>query len=138
MYKEKNFQSEFGKKNIVHGVFELKITKGKSIRYDALKEHQREALLAVSSSSGLYHKLADPPVFYGMQTRFNSKRPFDCFNIKNQDAYVVIMFYEPRKKKNVYYIRINDWIRDYLLRDKKSIKEEEVKSISSFTESYLK
>lgn len=136
--KEEDFQREFGKRNEIYGVFELKISKGKSIRFDAVKEHQRKALLAVSSTKGLYHKIADPPVFYGMRTRFNAKRPFDCFFVREQDAYVVVMFYEPRVKKNVYYVRIEDWIRAEDLSPKKSITEKCIKNISSWIFNYAK
>ena len=136
--KEEGFQREFGKNNLLYGVFELKLCKGKSIRFDAVKKHQREALLAVNSSKGLYHKIADPPVFRGMHTRFNAKRPFDCFFIRKQDAYVVVMFYTPRQKKNVYYIRIEDWMRAEDLSPKKSITEKEIKNISSWVIDYAK
>ena len=42
--KEANFQTQFGKRNSIHGVFELKFTKGKSIPFNALAEHQEKTL----------------------------------------------------------------------------------------------
>lgn len=138
MYNEKTFQSEFGKKNLIDGFFELKISKGKSIRFDSLQEHQRDALIKISGGKGLYHKLTDPPIFYGMQTRFNAKRPFDCFRVCFQNAYVVVMFYTPRQRKNVYYVRILNWIEAEKEATKKSITEEDLKLRACLVENYLK
>ena len=142
MYNEKKFQVEFGRNNLIDGFFELKISKGKSIRFDAVKEHQKEALLAVNSSKGLYHKITDNPVSWGMDTkmRFTKSKPFDCFRVSKQDAYVVVMFYTPRQRKNVYYIRIRDWLEAEakMMYEKKSITEEELKLRACVVENYLK
>ena len=139
--KEKNFQAEFKTKNKQIGVFELKLCKGTSIRFDAVKEHQREALLqAYFSKEGLYHKISDSPVSWGMNSkmRFTKPKPFDCLLIKNQPAFVVIMFYTPRKRKNVYYIFIEDWIEVEKKSKRKSATEELCKNIAFKSESYLK
>jgi len=62
-YTEKNFQTMFGKRNRLQGVFELKITKGKSISFDAVSEHQIESLMK-AQGKGLFHKIADSlPIF---------------------------------------------------------------------------
>ena len=76
--KESNFQTEFGKRNRVHGVFELKFCKGKSFPFKNIEEHQEKALLA-ASKDGLYHKITDQPVFAGSGVRFTKLKPFDCF-----------------------------------------------------------
>ena len=60
--KEKDFQTEFGKRNRIHGVFELKFCKGKSLPFKNLAEHQEKALLD-ASEDGLYHKITDQPVY---------------------------------------------------------------------------
>lgn len=132
--KEKDFQVLFGKKNKHLGVFELKLEKGKSFRFDRVAQHQKEALLQ-ASSTGVYHKINDAPIFGGQKTRFTSKKPFDCFNIKG-DAYVVIMFYEPRRKKRVLYLLIDDFLRAERDASKKSVRQEELETYALHTEDY--
>ena len=132
--KERDFQAEFGKRNLIIGVFELKFCKGKSIRFDSVAEHQEAALLAVEGD-GLYHKITDQPFLKDMN--FQRKKPFDCFNLAGIPAYVVIMWWIPRKKKNVYYIPINKWCCFRDKADKKSITEEMAAAIAMFTEDYM-
>ena len=134
--KEKNFQTEFKEKNKIHGVFELKLCKGTSIGFSSVAEHQREALLQVSTE-GLYHKIADSPVSWGGQ-RFTKKKPFDCFYLKGVPAYVVIQFYKPRKKKDVYYIPITRFLKAEEEAKRKSLTEEMCNEISDFEVSFLK
>ena len=104
-------------------VWELKYTKGNSIPFDAVKEHQIDALLA-AKWNGLYHKLTDPPVFYGQQTRFNVKRPFDCMFIKMVDAYVLIWFYKPRAPKVFVKIDVEEFLAEKHRSLRKSLTEE--------------
>jgi len=133
--KEKNFQTEFKEKNKIHGVFELKLCKGTSIAFSSVAKHQREALLQ-ARGEGLYHKIADSPVSWGNR-RFTAKKPFDCFFIK-VPAYVVIMFYTPRKKKDVYYIPIERFLVTEKRVARKSLIEELCSEISDFEVSFLK
>lgn len=135
--KEANFQSEFGKRNTYLGVFELKLCKGKSLPFNALKEHQKEALVKVTNC-GLYHKISDFPMFSGNKMRFNKPKPFDCFYLKDIPAYVVIMFYVPYKKKTVYYIKIQDWITMGTKANRKSMTEQMANEYMSFVEDYNK
>lgn len=128
--KEKDIQTILSKVHDIHGVFELKLCKTKSIRFDAVKEHQEEALF-MASGTGLFHKIPDFPMFAGSKTRFNSKKPFDFFYLKNTPAYVVICFYVPRVRKTCYYIFIRDWVMARLKSVKKSITEEEIIKISN-------
>ena len=130
MMKEKDIQRLFRKKNTLFGVFELKLCKGKSIRWDAVMPHQVEALTAISGDSGFFHKLTDPPVFHGMQTRFNAKRPFDCFHLRNIPAYVVICWYVPRMRKTCYYIPIDVYIHHRSDSERKSFREDEADAMA--------
>jgi len=134
--KEKDFQTEFGKRNKIAGVFELKFTKGKSLPFSALAEHQERALIAACGSDGLYHKISDFPIFSKSKARFNRPKPFDCMFLKWVLAYVVIMFWEPRKKKNVYYIRIFDWVDMREKANRKSVTEEMAKKYAESIEDY--
>jgi len=141
--KEKNFQQEFKTKNKIEGVFELKLCKGTSIPFSNIADHQVVALQNANSDVGLYHKLTDQPVSIHQKQedknmRFTRPAPFDCFFVKNYPAYVVIMFYTPRIRKNVFYIRINDFISMKLNTGRKSFTEEIAGRYACFQESYLK
>lgn len=135
--KERDFQTLFGKCNTIHGVFELKFTKGKSIAFNSLAEHQEKALLGVAGD-GFYHKISDFPIFANSGVRFNRPKPFDCFRLSQTMAYVVVMFWEPRKKKNVYYIKIEDWIEMRERADRKSATEEMIFKNSTIFEDYTR
>lgn len=134
--KERDFQTQFGKRNTIHGVFELKFTKGKSLPFNSLAEHQEKALLAVSGD-GLFHKISDFPVFAGSGVRFNRPKPFDCLYLSQTMAYVVVMFWIPRKKKNVYYIKIEDWIYMRSHANRKSATEDMTLKNATVFENYL-
>ncbi len=103
--------------------YELKIVRSKSLPFSAVKDHQVEALL--KAEDGFFHKLTDPPVFKGMNTRFNSRRPFDCFFLVKASAYLVIWFYEPRKEKVFVKLGINDFLRLRGEAKRKSLTKEE-------------
>lgn len=129
--KEANIQTELAKHHNLHGVFELKLCKGRSISFDSVAEHQVEGLLK-AKTDGKYHKISDSMIFdKNKGSRFPSKKPFDFFYLKDTPAYVVICFYEPRKKKLCYYIDIDKWLEALARSPKKSIREEEVKEIAS-------
>ena len=122
MPKEKDFQIMFGKW-LQHrwswtGVFELKLARGKSLAFSAVQEHQERALLMVSFS-GIYYKIPDDTY---------SQKPFDCFYIKNAEAYVVVMFYH-RGQKEFIMIKIQDWMKEKENSDRKSLTEERAKEI---------
>jgi len=68
--KESNFQGEFSKRNLIEGVFELKLCKGKSLSFSSVAEHQEKALFAASSKQGLFHKISDSPFFPNKKMRF--------------------------------------------------------------------
>ena len=129
--KEKDIQTIFGKHNKIKGVFELKLCKTKSIRFDAVKNHQIQALKDIGiGGKGLYHKINDIPIFRGCKTRFASKKPFDCFFLSDINSYIVICFYTPRKPKLFYYITPDKWQDAEKNSNRKSIRKEYVVKIS--------
>jgi len=136
--REREFQTEFGKRNKVVGCFELKFCKGTSLPFNALADHQIKALLDAACDFGLFHKITDQPVFKGSKARFTRPKPFDCFFLTNTDSYVVVMFWIPRKKKNVYYISIETWVYMVEAAGRKSLNEEMAIEFATFKESYLK
>ncbi len=139
-YSEKNFQLEFKKNNKVIGVFELKICKGKSLPFSRLEDKgkdgrkisQEEVLKLINSDIGFYYKIPD---FGGY---FSGRKNFDCFNLANCPAFIVIMFYTPRTKKNVYYVSIKKWFKMKDNTDRRSVTEEMLTDYCYKKESYLK
>ena len=138
--KEANFQSEFGQRNDVVGIFELKLAKTNRLPFSAIKEHQERALLQANSGAGLYHKISDAPFFKDekKRMRFTKPKPFDCMFLKNIPAYVVVMFWESRKKKMVYLISIKDFIKMREESEKKSFSEAEAEDYSEIIVDYMK
>lgn len=110
-------------------VYELKICKSTSLGFDAVKPHQIEALLD-AEKYGLFHKITDPPIFYGGEMRFNVPRPFDCMYLKNTRAFVILWFYVPRKPKIFYKIHIDKWLELKASADRKSITPQMAKEIA--------
>lgn len=85
-----------------NAAFELKITHTDRLPFTALREHQRDALLAVASQNFSY-KIADDSRGF---------KPFDCFALGgNAKAFVVVQFYKPRVRE-CFAIRIEDWIAE--------------------------
>jgi len=105
-------------------VYELKFTREKSLRFDALAKHQKEALKQ-AESIGLYHRITDQPWIKDRPWAYTLKKPFDCLFVKCK-AYVVIWFYKPRKPKIFYAIRINDFLAMETMSERKSFTEDMV------------
>lgn len=133
--KESNMQTLFGKyiKAVLpnkSATFELKICKGNALPFEAVKEHQREALLRCQNG-GFYHKLIDPPVYAEMKTRFNAKRPFDCLYLIGVEAFVVVWFYRERKPKKFIFIPIKVFLEEEEKSSRKSLTEIRAEQIGS-------
>ena len=76
----------------------------------------------------LYHKISDSPIFGGMKSRFTKQKPFDCLVLTGL-AFVCIMFYKPRKKKEFIAIDIDVWNEEVKTSIRKSLTEERAKEI---------
>lgn len=135
-FLEKNAQQKFKEVNLLYGAFELKLvnlTKSKSFAYDHVADHQIEALQAISTGKGLYHKIADSPVSWQTKMRFGKPKPFDCFKLKDIPAYVVICWYNPEKargNKEFHYIRIQAFLDKRAADPKKSMRIEASREIA--------
>tara|TARA_R100001086_G_scaffold170822_2_gene93345 strand:- start:3291 stop:3719 length:429 start_codon:yes stop_codon:yes gene_type:complete len=133
---EKKFQVLFGnylKKNPPNKseVYELKVTKQPSVRFDALAPHQVHNLTD-ALNYGVYHKISDAPIHRGMRTRFTYKKPFDCLYIKAQHAYVVVLFYKPRAEKFAVMIPIYNWLEEQSTSSRKSLTEERAHELADW------
>lgn len=127
MKREAEFTTKFKKWVKLHtlvpacGAYEIKVTPNKRIPFDAVKEHQIDALLAVKNGCFIY-KIPDA----GWQN------PFDVFLMANQPAYVVLAFTEPRKKVRTYIVDI-----ELFLEMQKESEEFGVKSVTQeFLDNY--
>lgn len=104
-------------------VYELKIVKGTSIPFNAVQEHQLQALFKASEDS-IYHKITDQPWLPNRPNSFTSKKPFDCFVIVKAKAFIVLWFYKPRQPKIFIKIPIKAWYQEMLKSSRKSLTEE--------------
>jgi len=126
---EKHMQSIFGKYLKEHlpqqnEVYELKMTSGTSIPFNAVREHQVENLQKAEEKD-FYHRITDQPVsYYGSKARFTLRKPFDCLSMAKSKAYVVVWFYKPRKEKVFIKMRIEDFLRMKKYAKRKSFTEE--------------
>jgi len=121
--RESTFQTRFLKwlmnqEDFETFAFELKITKTKSLSFNALLEHQKISLLNTKHRR-LAHKIADDSVGF---------KPYDGFFFKKEPAFVVIQFYK-RGEKRFYMIDIDDWVTEPTISDRKSITEERAADI---------
>ena len=104
-------------------VYELKMTSGNSIPFDAVKNHQIENLQRAEEKD-FYHRITDQPVFYGMKRRFTIQKPFDCLSMTKAKGYVVVWFYRPREKKVFIKMRVEDFLRMKKYSKRKSFTED--------------
>lgn len=65
----------------------------------------------------MYYKLSD--LSFG-------KKPFDCYWLVAEHAWIVIFFYHPRKPKIFYAIEVDDFLKLKKTWKRKSIKEKEL------------
>jgi penicillin-binding protein-related factor A (putative recombinase) len=108
--------------------YELKLEKGKSMPFKAVRDDQIKALKAVKST-GLYHKIQDFP-YSSATVRFAKAKSFDCFTLKGE-AYIGICFYEPRKPKEVILIDIDDFVKEMDKSKRKSLTKQRSVEIST-------
>jgi len=118
---EKDFQSKFSKwlkyRYAGNGCFELKLCKAGSLPFNAVAEHQVNALYQAKHSNIIY-KIPDA----------GFTNPFDCFRIEGVPAYVVVMFYT-RATKEFSMIDIDDFIQEMKLSKRKSLTENRARVI---------
>lgn len=91
--------------------FEAKICKEKSLPFSAVKEHQERNLYQVKHSVFNY-KISD--VGY-------DQKPWDGFQLLNQNAYVVIFWYQHRGDRRMTMIDIDTWMAEKEQSDRKSL-----------------
>lgn len=141
--KEKNFQSEFTAwiRECAPGrsaAYELKLEKGTSFPFNRLADHQIEALQR-AKGPGLYHKISDLPLRSfaeqgAKMMRFGKPKPFDCFFLCQAEAWLVLLFYVPRAKKEMLFIDIDAFLKERSIATRKSLTIERARAISSKVE----
>lgn len=128
--KESAIQTLFSKviETDRNAAYELKIEKGTSMSFEAVRSDQIKALRAVKTS-GLFHKIQDFP-YSTSGMRFAKAKSFDCFTLQG-GAYIGICFYVPRKPKEVILIDIDAFIGEAKESKRKSITKPRAIEISS-------
>ena len=150
--RESDFQKDF--KNWVQenldkvptAAFELKIVKksksnvNQRFSFKQVEEHQIN-YLSYAKHNYCYHKIADTPVAnYGKLKFITRKKPFDCFVLRGSAAYVVVWFYIPRAKREMYWIDIDNFkaIREkYEAAGSKSLLQHELRAEADFVYSFV-
>lgn len=98
------------------GAFEIKHTHNKPyINFNEVQDHQIRSLLAVNNE-GLIYKISDSGLGF---------KPFDCFTLKNQPAFLVIKY-----KTFFVLIDINTFILEKKSSQRKSLTEIRAKAIA--------
>lgn len=103
--------------------FEIKFlnySKNKSFAFNRVEEHQ--VLNLMTSLEGLYVRIADQPY---VNNGYQQKKPFDSVLIKAKDAFVVIVFWNPRKWTVGFLVPVEDFVK---------MKDSSVKKSISFDE----
>jgi len=109
-------------------LYELKFintTKIKSFAFDRVDQHQVDGLLA--SLEGIFQRIMDQPWSSG---GFQQKKLCDSMYIKAYQAWVVIVFYQPRKAKETVMIPVKKFIELKKKWPRKSIKLDELREVS--------
>ena len=112
-------RKEIGLKN---GAYELKLVKRPRFDFRCLADHQAKKLLQVEGD-GLYWKISDMSA---------EEKPFDFFFLQGP-AYVIPVWYIPRKRKTAYFIRIKDFLAFRDRHTMKSMTEADARIISERT-----
>ena len=94
-------------------VFEVKVSREKSLPYSAVKPHQVRALKTAGNK--FIYKIPD----------LGGQNPCDLVTITEAPGYVVIFFYKPYKPKIFYMIEISQFEYLKATSKRKSITEEE-------------
>jgi len=133
---ERQLLTEFSKKikelkPVGTVVYETKMVRAKSFRLASVAQHQVAGLQG--ALHGLWYKISDSPIYAGNKSRFTFAKPFDALWIKADQAFVVPIFYVPRKSKIAYLIPIEEFIKlscqvstSVVNKVVKSVKEEEL------------
>lgn len=120
---ERKFQSLFTKWLKANApwsaAYELKLTNTSRLPYRSVQEHQIQALRRAKLEV-LAFKISDMALGY---------KPFDCFSLVKAGAYIVVMFFEPRKRHMCYMIDVEQWVEHQASSGKKSITEKECASL---------
>jgi len=121
MIKESVFQSRFNRWVKARwnktALFELKVT-SKPLPFNAVLQHQKDALVAAKHRSLIFKIPDDSRCF----------KPADCFCLAGEEAYVVIMYYEPRKSTFIM-IDIDVFLKEENASKRKSLTEERAREI---------
>ena len=118
--KERDLYSKLNKLITNTCAVELKICKGLSLPFSAVVEHQVRAL-KIAKHGVLRYKIPD----CGYQN------PFDIIVLAKVPAFVVIVFYKPRKPIEFLFIDIDVFMQEKEISKRKSLTEETAKKLST-------
>ena len=125
---EKDFQTKFNKWLARHwhngtAAFELKIVKppAKSLAFDAVRENQYQGL-----------ELATKRLIWKIGDTDPRLKPYDSFIMQEAQAYLVVLWYQPRGTSEVTMIDIKTLLEYKLRSTKKSFTQQEARQLATY------
>lgn len=128
-YLESDFQSDFSAwirktKYSFTTAFELKVCKdNKPLGFESSFQPQQLPKLFQAKHGCVYKKLSDMDP---------SLKPFDCLQICNARAYVVVLWYAPREPKIMYWIDIDTFLKEKDSSNRKSLTKQRASEICEY------
>lgn len=113
----KLFRAFIKKETPPSAAFELKVAGGESMSFNAVKDHQINALLAAKAGGGILYKAPDDS---------RGVKPFDYFYLSRACAFVVI-----RYPKGFEMIDVDTFVMERDKSIRKSLTHERAKQIST-------
>lgn len=98
--KERDIQTIFRDENKTLGVFELKLCKDNAVPFSVVKDHQRQALLQVSSKTGLFSRF---PIPRFLPDHKRDSRPLNHSSFTLLHSFHVYMELQEKSKVIVQY-----------------------------------
>jgi len=117
--REKHLYSLFAKTLTSTCAWELKICKTNALPFSSVAPHQLRSL-----------KIAKHGVFRWKLGDYGYLNPFDGFVLAKVPAYIVIVFYKPRKPISFLMIDIDVFLEEMKNSTRKSLTEERAISLS--------
>jgi len=103
---------------LISGAFELKQTTSNALAFNAVKEHQLDALLAAESKTGILYKAPDDS---------QGIKPFDYFYLRNALSFIVIKY-----PKFFVLIEPERFLKEKEKKERKSLTSQRAKEIATY------
>lgn len=97
------------------GAYELKFTKGKTLPFSKIPEHQVTSLRKAAYGA-LVHKISDSAIGF---------KPLDCMVVSHGEAWLAVMFDKPGRRRYCYLLDVVAVEMFFKIPKKRSITEQD-------------